>query len=67
MGFWDNAKKAIDGVNEHVQKEVGEYKKLEEYSDKKLFNILNDDSFLGSSGKEKRFAKAILNKRGHSV
>jgi len=67
MGFWDNAKKAVNGFNEHVQKEVGEFKKLESYSDEKLLDILNDDGFFGSSKKEKRLAKAILNKRGYSI
>jgi hypothetical protein len=82
MGFWDNAKKAanlakkaanlaqktLEYANEKVM-EMNEVKnRLENYSDDELKNIVKDNSFFGGySSTEKKFAKAILQKRGIDI
>lgn len=72
MGFWDTVGKVGKDVTTAVvekSKEMNEaFAKLEGYSDEKLFDITKDTGFLSSStSTEKKVAKLILKKRGHSV
>jgi len=71
MGFFDTvgnlAKVAAEGLEEKAN-EINQVKqKLEQYSDNKLKNIMEDDSFLGASSMEKNIAKKILSDRGYHV
>jgi len=71
MGFFDTvgniAKVAAEGLEEKAN-EINKVKqKLEQYSDDKLKNIMEDDSFFGASSMEKNIAKKILSDRGYNV
>jgi len=71
MGFFDTVGKIAKGAAEAAEKKGNEIKqikqKLEQYSDDKLANMVEDDSFLGASSMEKNIAKKILSDRGYTV
>ena len=71
MGFFDTVGKIAKGASEAAEKKAKEIKqtkqKLEGYSDDKLADIMEDDSFLGASSMEKQIAKKILLDRGYNV
>ena len=72
MGFFDTVGDIAKGVAQGMIEEGNEMKeikqKFDNYSDDKLADICENDSFLGgSSSIEKLIAKKILQDRGHAV
>ena len=63
MGFWDSAKEFGNKMGEEAQV----IKRLKEYSDNKLIEIVKAGAFSSYSSSEKKWAKRILEQRGIRV
>ena len=68
MGLWDTAKELGKDVFDKMGEEAEIVRRLKEYSDDKLIEIVNDTGFFSSySSSERRWAKRILINRGISI